>query len=169
MTKFLPELLSIVTDAQLKTTHVKLKQEYTQYTPSHNFKNYLATNSVAMEITCTYVIYLLDKKDYRTLVTVLPVLANSCQSNEGHAFPEGFLHVLITGLSSRIEHIKENILQAVLREFFVACVHDSETVLLYLCRLLWATHHKIKSSLLNEILEEMEPGEMVGGVAWERW
>ena len=72
--------------------------------------------------------------------------------------------MLITGLSSRVELIKENILQAVLREFFVACAADSETVLLYLCRLLWATHHKIKSSLLNEILEEMEPGDMVRGV-----
>ena len=161
MTRYLPELLTILTEAQLKNACIKLKQVHPVYVPSHNFKNYLLTYPVAMQVTCTYILYLLDKKDFRTMSTILPSLTSACQSNEGMVFPEGFLHVFIIGLSTKIEQIKENFLCVILKDFFVACASQSEMVLLYLCRLLWAVHQDIKPSLLNEILEEMDPGDMV--------
>ena len=164
MTKFLPELLTIIIEAQLKNTHIKLKQDYPLYTPSHHFQRHLSAHPVAMQITCSYVLHLLEKKDFRTMSTILPAMAKVCQASEGMAFSEGFLHMFIVGLSGKMEAIKETQVSVILKEFFLACAGQSESVLLYLCRLLWAVHHKIKPSLLNEVLEEMEPGDVVSPV-----
>ncbi len=161
MTKYVPELLTILTEVQLKNVYIKLKQDYPVYTPSHNFRSYLLSYPVAMEVTCTYVLHLLDKKDFRTISIIIPSITSACQSSDSIIFPEGFLHMLTVGLSSKIELIKDNFLYIILKEFFVACAGQSETVLLYLCRLLWAIHTAIRPSLLNEILEEMDPGDMV--------
>lgn len=161
MTKFLPELLNIMTESQLKSIHVKLKQEYSLYAPSKNFSTYLATYPAAMEITCTYILHLLEKKEFRTITTLLPSVAAACQSGEGVSFPEGFLHMLVTWICSKIDTISENVLYAILKQLFVACCGHSESVLLYLCHLLWVVHHKIKPTILNEILEEMDPGDTV--------
>ena len=160
--KFLPELMSIIVESQLKNVHNKLKLDHPIYTPSSHFTRYLSTFPAAMQITCVCLLHLIEKKDIRTVLVLLPPLAKLFSQNDPDTIiPDGFLHMFVVCIVNRIEFIRENHLSVILREFFVPCAQHSETVLLYLCRLLWAGYRKVKPDILNEVLQEMEPSDQV--------
>lgn len=153
--------MSIMVESSLKVVHIKLKQDYPLYTPSSSFTDLLITSPAAMHSTCTYVLYLAEKKDFRTLSLVLPTLSNAYIQSQSDIMPDGFMHSLMIYIVTHIGSIKEMYMTMIMKEFFVPCACHGVTVLLYLCRLLWVIHDKMKSDLLSSVLRDIEPSDDV--------
>lgn len=157
MIKFLPELLSFMTESALRHVHNKLKQEHSSYAPSSNFIRYLTTFPAAMNLTCFYALHLIDKKDFRSLSLLLPTISATYVESETDILSDGFMHSLIIGLASHLSTMKDTLLTAIIREFLLPCAKHSETCLLYLCRFIWIGHKKMKPELVQETINDMQP------------
>ena len=160
--KFLPELLSIMAENTLRAIAHKLKEEYRPFSPSQHFLSSLA-NPCAMHIACTYTLHLLEKKEMKSFSLMLPIIAKGYTRSENAQLPDVFLHLLVVKLLQYPDPIKELTMQSILRDFWLVCALSSETALLYLCHLLWGLHAKINPRLVEDILDEMKPGD---GVSW---
>jgi negative elongation factor B len=158
--KFLPELLSIVSENTLRAIAHKFKEEYRPFTSSPHFVTALS-NPCAMHVTCFYAMGLLAKKELKSFSLVLPLVAKGYTQSESAQLPDIFLHLLVVGLLEYPVSIRETTMQAILREFWLVCAQSSETALLHLCHLLWGLHSKIDPGLLEETLDEMKPGDGV--------
>ena len=167
MVRFFPELLSLMVDVSLRGIHRQLKEEHSAHTSSKRFISLLSTHSPAMHITCTYTLQLLEKKEYRSLVQLLPAIAQGYTESDDAHLPDVFLHLLVLELISQHDSIKESTLHNIMREFWLPCCQSSESALLHFCRLLWSLHSKISQALLWECLEVMKPGEKVRGCVCE--
>lgn len=165
MVRFLPELLSIITENALRPLYVKLKEEEPSYTPSKHFSSSLSSNPTAMHLACTYAVHLLEKRDMRSLTTFLPVVAQAFARSDLCDLPDVFLHLLVVHLTSGVEGLREAWLQALLREFWVPCCRCSEPALLHFCRLLWTLHPHVSERLLAQVLEGTRPQEHVSKLA----
>ena len=158
--KFLPELLSIMSENTLRAIAHKRKEDYAPFTPSSNFIASL-TNPCAMHITCTYALHLLSKKELKSFSLVLPLIAKGYTRSENSQLPDIFLHLLVVRLLEYPVPIRELTMETTLRDFWLVCALSSETALLHLCHLLWGLHPKINPCLLEDILDEMKPGDTV--------
>ena len=158
--KFLPELLSIMSENTLRAIAHKKKEEYRPFTPSQHFINSLS-NPCAMHITCTYALHLLTKKELKSFCLVLPLIAKGYTRSDSAQLPDIFLHLLVVRLLEYPVPIRELTMQTILREFWLVCALGSETALLHLCHLLWGLHPRINPHQLEDILDEMKPGEAV--------
>ena len=157
MVKFLPELLSFMTDSALKLVHNKLKQDHTNYILSSNFIRYLTSMPAAMNLTCFYALHLTEKKDFKSLSLLLPSISAAYIDSEMDIFTDGFMHSLIIGLASHLGTIRDAILTTIVREFLLPCARHSETCLLYLCRFIWISYNKMKPELVEETINSMQP------------
>ena len=160
MIKFLPELLSIMSENTLRAIAHKRKEEYRPFAPSPHFVAFLS-NPCAMHVTCTYALGLLSKRELKSFSLVLPLIARGYTQSENAQLPDIFLHQLVVGLLEYPVPIREPTMQAILREFWLVCARSSETALLHLCHLLWGLHSSINPTLLEEVLEDMKPGDEV--------
>uniref|UniRef100_A0A1X7T4P6 Negative elongation factor B n=1 Tax=Amphimedon queenslandica TaxID=400682 RepID=A0A1X7T4P6_AMPQE len=97
--KFLPELLSFMTESSLRLIHSKLKQDYPTYTLSSSFIRHLTSTTGAMQLTTSYSLYLIDKKDFKTLSSLLPAIASSYTESETDIFPDGYMNSVVVGVS----------------------------------------------------------------------
>lgn len=149
--------MSFMTESSLKVIHNKLKQDYPVYNPTSNFIKHLTTIPAAMQLTCTYTLHLIDKKDFRSLSTLLPSIAVAYIGSETDIFPDSFMHSVVIELSNHFNAIREGFLVTILKEFFLPCARHSETCLLYMCRFVWITCKRMKTDLLQEMLDEMQP------------
>ena len=144
----------------LRVVHRQLKDDYTPHTPSPHFITYLSKHTSAMFVACTFAISLLEKKDFKSLIVLLPSMAKAYTKGDSISFSDTFLHSLVHHMSAQRDTIRDSTLQLLLREFWIPCC-QSETVLLHLCRLMWSIHMKLSTQGLSEVLEEMSPGEEV--------
>lgn len=138
----------------------KRKEEYKPFTPSPHFISSL-TNPCAMHITCTYALHLLSKKELKSFTIILPLIAKGYTQSDTAQLPDIFLHILVVRLLEYPAPIRDMTMQIILRDFWLVCALSSETALLHLCHLLWSLHTKIDPHQLEEILEEIKPGEEV--------
>ena len=138
----------------------KHKEEYRPFIPSQHFITSLS-NPCAMHITCTYSLHLLDRKELKSFSLLLPVIAKGYTNSENAQLPDIFLHLLIVKLLQYPDPIRELTMQAILRDFWLVCALSSESALLHMCHLLWSLHLKIDPRLLEDLLDEMRPGEGV--------
>jgi negative elongation factor B len=166
--KFLPELLSIMSENTLRAIAHKKKEEYRPFTPSQHFINSLS-NPCAMHITCTYALHLLTKKELKSFCLVLPLIAKGYTRSDSAQLPDIFLHLLVVRLLEYPVPIRELTMQTILREFWLVCALGSETALLHLCHLLWGLHPRINPHQLEDILDEMKPGEAQSEVAHQQY
>ena len=158
--KFLPELLSIMSENTLRAIAHKRKEEYRPFTPSQHFINSLS-NPCAMHIACAYSLHLLGKKELKSFSLILPLIAKGYTRSDNAQLPDIFLHLLVVRLLEHPDTIRELTMETILRDFWVVCALSSETALLHLCHLLWGLHPKINPRLLEDILDEIKPGEGV--------
>ena len=158
--KFLPELLSIMSENTLRAIAHKRKEEYRPFTPSPHFVTTL-TNPCAMHITCTYAFHLLAKKELKSFSLLLPLIAKGYTSSDNSQLPDIFLHLLVVKMLEYPVPIRELTMETILRDFWLVCALTSETALLHFCHLLWGLHPKINPCLLEDILDEIKPGEAV--------
>ena len=163
MIKFLPELLSIMSENTLRAIAHKRKEDYRPFTPSPHFVSSLS-NSCAMHVTCTYALHLLSKKELKSFCIILPLVAKGFTQSDTAQLPDIFLHLLVVKLLEYPVPIREATIQTILRDFWLVCALSSETALLHLCHLLWGLHSKIDPGLLEEVLEEIKPGEEVSSI-----
>ena len=161
MIRFLPELLSIMSENTLRAIANKRKEEYQPFSPSPNFVATLS-NPCAMHITCTYALSLLSKREMKSFSLILPLVAQGYTQSESAQLPDLFPHLIVVGLLEYPVGIRESTMQTILRDFWLVCARSSETALLHLCHLLWGLHPKINPAHLEEILDEIKPGEEVG-------
>lgn len=160
--RFLPELVSIMTEPSLRGIYLKLKLDYTPLEPSHSFITQMSCSQEAMLLSCTYSLQLLEKKDFRTLSLLLPAIAKAYVAAESDMMPDGYLHSLVVMLVPHITSLREPQLVSIMKEFWVVCSQHSETGLLYCCRFLWACHDKIKPAyFVLDILQSISPSQEV--------
>lgn len=114
-----------------------------------------------MHITCTYSLGLLSKRELKSFSLVLPLIARGYTQSDSAQLPDIFLHCLVVGLLEYPVAIRELTMTAILKEFWLVCALSSESALLHLCHLLWGLHSKINPTLLEEMLDEVKPGEGV--------
>jgi negative elongation factor B len=168
--KFLPEMMSFMIETSLKTIHNKLKQDHSLYTPSSTFIRYLTSMPAAMHLTCFYALHLLNKKDFRSLSLLLPTISAAYMESETDNLSDGFMHSIVIGLAYHIGSIKDNLLNIILKDFFLPCARHSETSLLYLCRFMWVIHKKMKPEMLQETISSMQPAsDQVSPFAQEQY
>lgn len=159
--KFLPELLSIMSENTLRAIAHKQKEEYRPFSPSQHFISSLSNNPCAMHITCAYALHLLTKRELKSFSLILPLIAKGYTQSDTAQLPDIFLHVLVVRLLEYPVSIRELTMQTILHDFWLVCALSSETALLHLCHLLWGLHPKINPQQLEDILEEMKPGDGV--------
>ncbi len=150
-------------DNLLRGIYRQLKEDYTPRNTSPSFTEFLSNNACAMHLTCSYALHLLDKKDIKSLTLLLPTIANSFVSSDSIFFPDYFLHLLVVGMVSHGDVLKEGALLIILRDFWIPSCQNSEQIILHLFRFLWYLHAKVNPGLLREVLETVEPGKEVGG------
>lgn len=146
-----------MTEATLKSLYTKLKQEHPNYLPSSNFIRHLTNMLPAIHLVCDYALYLLEKKDFRNLSVLLPTIAAAYVDSEKDIFSDGFIHTLVVGVSTQLATLRDNLLLTILKEFFLPCALHSETCFIYLCRLLWIGHTRMKGAIVKEIMDDLQP------------
>lgn len=146
-----------MTESSLKVIHIKLKEDFTLYSPSSNFIRQLTTLSAAMQLTSSYALYLIDKKDFRSLSSLLPSIAISYIDSVTDIFPDGFMHSVVVGLAPHLHTIREQLLVIIMKEFFLPCARHSESCLLYLCLFIRIGYKKMNHELVEEMLDVMQP------------
>lgn len=146
-----------MTESSLKLIHTKLKQDYPTYALSSSFISHLTSTPGAMQLSTAYSLYLIDKKDFRTLSSLLPAIASAYTESDTDLFPDGYMHSIVVGLCSHISVMRDAILQSLIKEFFLPCARHSETCLLYLCRFLWVGCSKMKREVVHDTLDDMRP------------
>ena len=119
--RFVPELLSLMAENILRGLYRQLNEEFLPYTPSQNFVKYLTNHTSAMHITCMYAMHLLEKKELKSFISILPIIAQAyTSSTEGTQMPYVFLHILVHHVTCQQE-LKVATLQVMLREFWMPC------------------------------------------------
>lgn len=163
MVRFLPDILSMLVEQDIKNAFTKMKQDHTHFTPSDDFVSMLVNLPSAMHIACTYALQLTEKKLPRTLSHLLPAIEHAYTQFTLQDLPVGFLHSLSVGLAQHLDGgIKETYMHDILLDFWLPCARHSEAALLYCCQLLRASHGKIKSEIFHRVVEGICPSDSVG-------
>ena len=104
VTKFIPALMSLIVDDQVRSFNAKLPEEERETAaividhsgpPPEAFQHYCEENTVAATLAMHYTLQTSKNKDKTGIMRVLGILANSVKS---HPFEDVFLHCLITDL-----------------------------------------------------------------------
>ena len=110
-----------MSENSLRGLYRQLGEEHPPHTPSQNFIKYLTKHTSAMYITCMYAVHLLEKKDLKSFISLLPTIAQAyTSSTEGTQMPDVFLHILVHHVTCQQE-LKVATLQVMLRQFWMPC------------------------------------------------
>lgn len=161
MVQFLPDILSMLVENDIKNACTKMKQDHTHFTPSEDFVSQLVNVPSALHIACTYALLLTERKLLRTLCHLLPAIEDAYTQSTAQDLPVGFLHSMSVGLAQQLEGMKEGHVQAILLGFWLPCAQHSEAALLYCCQLLRAGHGKIKLDIIHKVVEGISPSDSV--------
>ena len=105
----------------LRGLYRQLEEDNPTYSPSQHFVKFLAKHTSAMYITCMYAVHLLEKKEMKSFICLLPLIAKAYLSSDGSQLPDVFLHVLVLNLTSKVDTVRVATLQVILREFWMPC------------------------------------------------
>ena len=104
VTKFIPALMSLIVDDQVRSMNAKLPQDERESAiaiidhsgpPPDAFQHFIEENTVAATLAMHYTLQTSKNRDRTGLMRVLGILANSVKL---HPFEDVFLHCLITDL-----------------------------------------------------------------------
>ena len=106
----------------MRALNRQLGEDHTPFAPSANFTKYLTKHTPAMYITCMYAIHLLERKELKSLLHLLPLIAQGYTgSTDGTQMPDVFLHILVHHVTFQPDVGKVATLQTMLREFWIPC------------------------------------------------
>merc|ERR1712110_133977 len=164
ITKFIPALMSLVVDDQIRSLNAKLPVDERESAiaiiehsgpPPDAFQAFIEENTVAATLAMHYTLQPAKNKDRTGVMRVLGILANSVK---GHPFEDVFLHCLITELiRMRDEFDAEDFCTVIFDEFFFTLL-GTDNVIRHLLRLLWFVHSKISNTTrLDNLMKLTEP------------
>lgn len=177
VTKFLPALMCLMVDDQMRSLDSRLKSRDDLRSASSSadylgrvsgtFQAYVQHNAVASVLAVFYVLHLARQRDRAGLLRVLGTLALA----EGRrAYRDPFMHTLVGHLTRMADHFaKEAFCMIIFDDFFLPGLRSSalkghrnatETARVtakHLMRLLWHVHAKLPPARFNGILKRLQP------------
>ncbi|ENN73145.1 negative elongation factor B [Dendroctonus ponderosae] len=163
VTKFLPALMSLMVDDQVRQLSGKLppdEREAAITVIEHAgplpdaVEAYIQDSTVASILAMYYTLHVAKAKDRVGLLRILTVLAN-CKDDR--AFEDPFLHSLVHLLISNPDEFQaEDFCTALFDEFFSAGL-QRDNVTRHLLKLLWYVHGKLPATRLQALLKTVAP------------
>ncbi|XP_029673132.1 negative elongation factor B-like [Formica exsecta] len=171
VTKFLPALMSLMVDDQIRQLNCKLPPDERESAiaiiehsgpPPDACQAYAQLSGVAAVLSMYYALHVgggggvgRGRGDARGLMRVLATLPN-CQAQR--AFEDPFLHTLVSLLILNMadEFSNESFCTVIFDEFFLAGL-GRDNVTRHLLKLLWYIHPKLPSARLHSLLKALQP------------
>ncbi|XP_050023576.1 negative elongation factor B-like [Dermacentor andersoni] len=176
VTKFLPSLMCLMVDDQLRKLDSRTKSQDDQGSANANtdysgpvpdtFQAYVQGNAMASVLAVFYVLHVARQRDRTGLLRVLGTLATA----EGRrAYRDPFLHTLVGHLTQMADHFaREDFCMVIFDDFFLRGLRSSalkgnrhaETTRItakHLMRLLWHVHAKLPPARLNGLVKKLQP------------
>lgn len=163
VTKFMPALMSLMVDDQVRTLNSKLppdERESAITIIEHSgpapdaCQAYVTESSVASILAMYYTIHTAKQKDRVGLMRVLGILA-TCDNDR--AYEDPFLHLLVSHLIHMSdEFTAEDFCTVIFDEFFLAGL-ARDNVTRHLLKLMWYIHSKLPPNRLHTLIKVLEP------------
>lgn len=163
VTKFLPALMSLIVDDQVRGLNSKLPPDERDAAitiiehsgpPPDACLNFVQENSVASIIAMYYTLHVAKLKDKVGLLRVLGILAH-CENDR--AFEDPFLHFLVSLLIQQAdEFAHEDFCTVIFDEFFFTGL-GRDNVLRHMLKLLWYIYSKLPPNRLSTLMKILEP------------
>ncbi|KAJ8957082.1 hypothetical protein NQ318_007295 [Aromia moschata] len=163
VTKFLPALMSLMVDDQVRQLSAKLppdEREAAITVIEHSgplpdaVEAYIQDSTVASILAMYYTLHVARMKDRVGLLRILTVLAN-CKDDR--AFEDPFLHSFVCLLIHNPEEFQaEDFCTALFDEFFFAGL-SRDNVTRHLLKLLWYVHQRLPTSRLHSLMKALQP------------
>lgn len=163
VTKFLPALMSLMVDDQVRILHGKLppdERESAITVIEHSgslpdaVEAYIQESSVAAILAMYYALHVTRHRDRVGLLRILTVLA-SCRDDR--AFDDPFLHSMVALLvHSPDEFAAPDFCTGLFDEFFFAGL-TKDNVARHLLKLLWYVHGKLPAARVHTLVKALQP------------
>lgn len=163
VTKFLPALMSLMVDDQVRQLHGKLppdEREHAITVIEHSgslpdaVEAYIRESGVAAVLAMYYTLHAARHRDRVALLRILTVLAG-CKDDR--AFEDPFLHAFVGQLAHAADELAHaDFCTGLFDEFFFAGL-GKDNVARHLLRLLWWTHGKLPRARLAALLKALQP------------
>ena len=150
ITKFLPALMSLMVDDQVRHLHSKLppdERETAITVIEHSgplpetCEHFVKESPVASLLIMYYTLHVIRQKDRIGILRIVPILS-SC--TDLHSFEDPYLHSLVILLIAlQDEFATEDFCTAIFDEFFFVCINHNN-VIKHMLKLLW---YVVQSSL----------------------
>nr|CAG4640717.1 EOG090X0363 [Eulimnadia texana] len=164
VTKFLPALMSLIVDDQVRSLNAKLPIDERESAitiiehsgpPPDAYQAYVSDSSVACVLAMYYTLQVARNKDKTALTRVLGTLA---LGHEERAFEDPFLHTLVAHLIPMSEEFaNETFCTVVFDEFFFTAI-AKENVVRHLTKLVWYVYPKLPQHRLDTLVKALQPG-----------
>uniref|UniRef100_A0A182JZV3 Negative elongation factor B n=1 Tax=Anopheles christyi TaxID=43041 RepID=A0A182JZV3_9DIPT len=163
VTKFLPALMSLMVDDQVRHLHSKLppdERESAITTIEHSgpapdaVEAYIQENAVASILAMYYTLHTARQKDRVGILRVMAILA-SCKDDR--AYEDPFLHSLIALIIPMSdEFANEDFCTGLFDEFLFAGL-TRDNVTRHMLKLLWYIHQKLPQVRLMTLMKALQP------------
>ncbi|XP_072942529.1 negative elongation factor B [Epargyreus clarus] len=164
VTKYLPALMSLMVDDQVRSLHNKLppdERESAITTIEHSgpppdaCEAYMRESSVCGVLAMYYTLHAAKLRDRGALLRILSILG-SCK--DGRAYEDPFLHALVALLIQLPDEFQgEDFSTVLFDEFFFAGL-SKDNVTRHLLKLLWYIHPKLPETRIHTLMKALQPG-----------
>lgn len=164
VTKYLPALMSLMVDDQVRSLHNKLppdERESAITTIEHSgpppdaCEAYMRESSVCGVLAMYYTLHAAKFRDRGALLRILSILG-SCK--DGRAYEDPFLHALVALLIQLPDEFQgEDFSTVLFDEFFFAGL-SKDNVTRHLLKLLWYIHPKLPETRIHTLMKALQPG-----------
>ncbi|KAJ2948523.1 hypothetical protein O0L34_g7774 [Tuta absoluta] len=164
VTKYLPALMSLMVDDQVRALHNKLppdERESAITTIEHSgpppdaCEAYMRESSVCGVLAMYYTLHAAKLRDRGALLRILSILG-SCK--DGRAYEDPFLHALVALLIQLPDEFQgEDFSTVLFDEFFFAGL-SKDNVTRHLLKLLWYIHPKLPETRIHTLMKALQPG-----------
>ncbi|XP_035791954.1 negative elongation factor B [Anopheles albimanus] len=163
VTKFLPALMSLMVDDQVRNLHSKLppdERESAITTIEHSgpapdaVEAYIQESAVASILAMYYTLHTARQKDRVGILRVMAILS-SCKDDR--AYEDPFLHSLIALIIPMSEEFaNEDFCTGLFDEFLFAGL-TRDNVTRHMLKLLWYIHQKLPNARLMTLMKALQP------------
>lgn len=163
VTKFLPALMSLMVDDQVRQLHSKLPPDERETAitviehsgpPPDACEAYVQESPVASILMLYYSLAAARQKDRVGLLRVMTILT-SC--TEGRSYEDPFLHSMVSLLiHMQDEFGTEDFCTGIFDEFLFTAV-NKENVLRHMLKLLWYIYPKLSMNRLQMLMKALQP------------
>lgn len=164
VTKYLPALMSLMVDDQVRALHNKLppdERESAITTIEHSgpppdaCEAYMRESPVCGILAMYYTLHAAKVRDRGALLRILSILG-SCK--DGRAYEDPFLHALVSLLVQWPDEFHgEDFSTVLFDEFFFAGL-SKDNVTRHLLKLLWNIHTKLPETRVQTLMKALQPG-----------